>query len=163
MTRSAVELGHQLTVCGAGGFDVLVPFSEFAAKVENLLFQVGGAACERLDVGRGAEAGGFPSCLSQGLGQAPFEPGDVRGQLPITGREVRDVGQQRLAADLRDVADQQRGNDPVVDGHADEPTPGTATGRRPALNIPDVSCTSHPRSASRLAFERTRSTFADIV
>ncbi|MET7608067.1 hypothetical protein [Streptomyces avermitilis] len=101
MTRSAVELGHQLTVCGAGGFDVLVPFSEFAAKVENLLFQVGGAACERLDVGRGAEAGGFPSCLSQGLGQAPFEPGDVRGQLPITGREVRDVGQQRLAADLR--------------------------------------------------------------
>ncbi|MEU2589017.1 hypothetical protein ABZ612_40760 [Streptomyces avermitilis] len=101
MTRSAVELGHQLTVCGAGGFDVLVPFSEFAAKVENLLFQVGGAACERLDVGRGAEAGGFPSCLSQGLGQAPFEPGDVRGQLPVAGREVRDVGQQRLAADLR--------------------------------------------------------------
>ncbi|MFE9834209.1 transposase [Streptomyces sp. NPDC005551] len=26
----------------------------------------------------------------------------------------------------------------------------TATGRRPALNIPDASCTSHPRSAGRL-------------
>lgn len=69
MTRSAVELGHQLTVCGAGGFEAFVPFREFAAEVENLLFRLGGAACERLDVGRGAEAGGFPSCLSQGLGR----------------------------------------------------------------------------------------------
>ncbi|WP_242438975.1 transposase [Streptomyces sp. CB00455] len=38
-----------------------------------------------------------------------------------------------------------------------------APGRRPALNIPDVSCTSHPRSARRLAFARTPSTFADVV
>jgi hypothetical protein len=101
MTRSAVELGHQLAVGGAGGFEVLVLFRKFAAEVENLLFQLGGAACERFDVGRGAEAGGFPGCLAQGLGQTPFEPGDVRGQSPVAGREVRDVGQQRLAADLR--------------------------------------------------------------
>ncbi|MGX1274944.1 hypothetical protein [Streptomyces phaeoluteigriseus] len=101
MTRSAVELSHQLTVGGAGGFEVLVPFREFAAKIENLLFQLGGAACERLDVGWGAEAGGLPSRLAQGLGQAPFESGDVGGQSPVAGGEVRDVGQQRLAADLR--------------------------------------------------------------
>uniref|UniRef100_UPI0037DC87B0 hypothetical protein n=1 Tax=Streptomyces tubercidicus TaxID=47759 RepID=UPI0037DC87B0 len=44
MMRSAVDLGHQLTVRGAGGFEVLVPFREFAAEVENLLFQLGGAA-----------------------------------------------------------------------------------------------------------------------
>ncbi|MEV0376052.1 hypothetical protein AB0I10_41215 [Streptomyces sp. NPDC050636] len=52
MTRSAVELGHQLTVRGAGRFEVLIPFRQFAAEVENLLFQLGGAACERLDVGQ---------------------------------------------------------------------------------------------------------------
>ncbi|MEU0333981.1 hypothetical protein [Streptomyces sp. NPDC006193] len=68
---------------GAGGFEVLVPFREFAAKIENLLFQLGGAACERLDVGWGAEAGGLPSRLAQGLGQAPFESGDVGGQSPV--------------------------------------------------------------------------------
>ena len=43
---------------------------------------------------------------------------------------------------------------------ADGAASGTATGRRPALNIPDASCTSHPRSARRLAFERTPSTSA---
>ncbi|MGA4946953.1 hypothetical protein [Streptomyces cinereoruber] len=101
MTCSAVELGHQLAVGGAGGFEAFVPFDEFAAQIEDPLFQLGGAACERLDVGWSAEAGGIPSCLAQGLGQAPFEPGDVRGQSSVAGREVRDVGQQRLAADLR--------------------------------------------------------------
>ncbi|MEU7429922.1 hypothetical protein AB0B07_03430 [Streptomyces sioyaensis] len=37
MMRSAVELGHQLTVRGAGGFEVFVPFRKLAAEVENLL------------------------------------------------------------------------------------------------------------------------------
>lgn len=85
----------------AGGFEVFVPFRKFAAEVATLLFQLGGAACERLDVGRGAEAGCFPSRLAQSLGHAPFEPGDVCGQSPIAGRKVRDIGQQRRAADLR--------------------------------------------------------------
>ncbi|MFI5775423.1 hypothetical protein ACIA74_45055 [Streptomyces sp. NPDC051658] len=48
MTWSAVELGHQFTVRGADGFAVLAPFREFAAEVEDLLFQLGGVACERL-------------------------------------------------------------------------------------------------------------------
>lgn len=30
-----------------------------------------------------------------------FEPGDVRGQAAVAGRQIRDVGQQLLAADLR--------------------------------------------------------------
>ncbi|MFF3581288.1 hypothetical protein [Streptomyces mirabilis] len=47
----------------------------------------------------------------------------------------------------RDVADQQRGGDPVVNGHPDEPASGTATGRRPALNFPDASRKSHPAGA----------------
>jgi hypothetical protein len=38
----------------------------------------------------------------------------------------------------------------VVDGHADEPASGTATGRRPALNIPhaSMSCPVTSRSAA---------------
>ncbi|MFC4607776.1 transposase [Streptomyces maoxianensis] len=36
-------------------------------------------------------------------------------------------------------------------GHADESASDTTTDRRPALNAPDVSCRSHPRSARRLA------------
>lgn len=64
---------------------------------------------------------------------------------------------------LRDSAGQQRGDDPVVDGHTDGPASGTATGRRTTLNAPDVSCRSHPRSARRRAFERTPSTFAGVV
>lgn len=59
------------------------------------------AAGECFDVGGGTEPGGFPSSLSKRFRQRSFEPGDVRGQTAVAGREVRDVGQQRLAADLR--------------------------------------------------------------
>lgn len=101
MLIEGCDLCHELTVrCPCGG-EVVISFREFAAEVENLLFRFGGVACEGLDVGWGAEAGGFPSSLAQSLGQASFEPGDVRGQYPVAGREVRDVGQQRFAADLR--------------------------------------------------------------
>ena len=50
----------------------------------------------------------------------------------------------------------------MVDGHTDEPASGAATSRRPALKDPDVSSTSHPRSARCRAFERTPSTFAEL-
>lgn len=36
---SAVDLSHQFAVRSAGGFKVLVPFGEFAAQIEDLLFQ----------------------------------------------------------------------------------------------------------------------------
>lgn len=51
----------------------------------------------------------------------------------------------------------------MVDGHTDERASGTATGRRSAPNAPDASSRSHPRSARRLAFDRTPSTFAGVV
>ncbi|WNF01879.1 hypothetical protein PS467_41625 [Streptomyces luomodiensis] len=52
----------------------------------------------------------------------------------------------------------------MVDGHADGPAAsGTATGRRPALNAPDASRRSHPRSARRRAFDRSPSTFAGVA
>ena len=64
---------------------------------------------------------------------------------------------------LRDADRDQRGDDPVLDDHADEPPTGAATSRRPALNAPDASWSNHPRSARRLAFDRTPSTFAATV
>ncbi|WP_431306372.1 transposase [Streptomyces exfoliatus] len=64
---------------------------------------------------------------------------------------------------LRNPARRQRGDDPVVDDHADGPPAGPATGRRPTLNIPDASWTNHPRSARRFAFDRTPSTFVGDV
>lgn len=78
-SRSAADPGHQLAVRSAGGFKVLVPYGEFAAQTENLLLRLGGPACEHLDAGRLPKAGCFPNRLARRLGQAPFEPGDVRG------------------------------------------------------------------------------------
>ncbi|MFI9724134.1 hypothetical protein ACIHFE_31580 [Streptomyces sp. NPDC052396] len=63
--------------------------------IKDLLRRLGDPAGERFDVCRVAEAGGFPGRLPQGLGEASFEAGDVRGQAAVTGREVRDVGRQR--------------------------------------------------------------------
>ncbi|MFD9223489.1 hypothetical protein ACFWDI_26600 [Streptomyces sp. NPDC060064] len=97
----AVQLRHQLPVRGACGGEVLVPFCEFVTKVEDLLLQFDDSAGERFDVGGGAETGGFPGGLSECLGEPPFEPADVRGQTAVAGRAIRDVSQQRLAADMR--------------------------------------------------------------
>ncbi|MDH6708562.1 hypothetical protein P3T27_005302 [Kitasatospora sp. MAA19] len=98
---SAVQLRHQVPVRGACGGEVLVALGEFGAEVEDPLLQLADAAGERFDVGGGTEPGGFPSSLSKRFRQTSFEPGDVRGQTAVAGREVRDVGQQRPAADLR--------------------------------------------------------------
>ncbi|MGX1402968.1 hypothetical protein [Streptomyces ambofaciens] len=101
MGQSAVGLGHQLAIGRPRRGEVLVPFGEFGAEVEDLLFQLGGPAGEGFDVCRAPRAGGFPGRLPQGLGEATFEPGDVCGQAAVAGGEVRDVGQQRQVADLR--------------------------------------------------------------
>lgn len=98
-TPSAVQLSHQVPVRRACG-EVLVALGEFGAEVEDPLLQLADPAGECFDVGGGTEPGGFPDGLSERFGQASFEPGDVRGETAVAGRAVRDVGQQRLAADL---------------------------------------------------------------
>ncbi|WP_461712317.1 transposase [Streptomyces sp. DSM 41013] len=65
-----------------------------------------------------------------------------------------------LVPGLRDATRDQRGDDPVVDDHADGSPPGEATSLRPALNAPDASWSNQPRSARRFAFDRTPSIFA---
>jgi transposase len=72
------------------------------------------------------------------------------------------MNSRRLARDYETFRP-AAGGDPVVDGHPDKPASGTATGFRPTLNIPHASRRSHPRSARRLALERTPSTFAGAV
>lgn len=99
-TPSAVQLSHQVPVRGACGGEVLVALGEFGAEVEDPLLQLADPAGECFDVGGGTEPGGFPDGLSECFGQASFEPGDVCGETAVTGREVRDVGRQRPAADL---------------------------------------------------------------
>ncbi|MEW2471059.1 hypothetical protein AB0919_39670 [Streptomyces sp. NPDC046994] len=72
---TSVDLGHEFTVRGACGGEILVPFIEFGAEIEDLLFQLGDSVGERLDVGGGAEAGRLPGGLPEGLGETPFQPG----------------------------------------------------------------------------------------
>ncbi|WP_171986985.1 hypothetical protein [Streptomyces sp. M1013] len=52
MGQSAVGLGHQLAIGRPRRGEVLVPFGEFDAEVEDLLFQLGGPAGEGFDVCR---------------------------------------------------------------------------------------------------------------
>lgn len=89
--------------------------------------------------------------------------GGVRGAAETLGSGAHTELVDALEASgqgLRDADRDQRGDDPVLDDHADEPTAGEAASRRPALNAPDVSWSNHPRSPRRLAFDRTPSTFA---
>lgn len=50
-----VEAGHEFAVGGAGGGQVLVAFVELQPQVDGLLFQLGDALVERVDVGWVAE------------------------------------------------------------------------------------------------------------
>ena len=97
---SAVQLSHQVPVPGACVGEFLAALGEFGAEVEDPLLQLADPVGECFDVGGGTESGGFPDGLSECFGQALFDPGGVCGETAVTGREVRDAGQQRLAADL---------------------------------------------------------------
>ncbi|MFK0047667.1 transposase [Streptomyces sp. NPDC090741] len=61
------------------------------------------------------------------------------------GAELADAF-QASGQGLRNPPGHQRGDDPVVDDHADELLAGAATSRRPARNIPDASWSNYPRS-----------------
>ena len=74
-----VELGHELTVGGAGRGEVLVAFLELQAQVDGLLFEVGDLLAEGIGVGGRAEPGFAPGMLAERLGQAFFELPDAGG------------------------------------------------------------------------------------
>jgi hypothetical protein len=61
-------LGHQFTVGGAGGGEVLVAFLDLHAQVGYLLFEVCDGLVEGVDVGWRAEPGLAPDFVAEGFG-----------------------------------------------------------------------------------------------
>ena len=74
-----VELGHELTVGGAGRGQVLVAFLELQAQVDGLLLEMGDLLAEGIDVSGRAKPGFAPGLLAERLGQAFFELPDAGG------------------------------------------------------------------------------------
>jgi hypothetical protein len=75
-----VELGHELTVSGAGRVEVLVAFSELELQVGGVLLEVSDLLVQGVDVGGCAEPGFALGLLADRLGQALFELADAGGQ-----------------------------------------------------------------------------------
>ena len=69
----SVDAGHELAVGGAGGGEVFVAFGELQTQVDDLLLESGDLLVEGVDVGGGAEPGGVPGALAEGVGESPFE------------------------------------------------------------------------------------------
>jgi hypothetical protein len=74
-----VELGHELTVGGAGRGQVLVAFLELQAQVNGLLLEMGDLLAEGIDVSGRAKPGFAPGMLAERLGKAFFELPDAGG------------------------------------------------------------------------------------
>ena len=72
-----VEAGHEFTVGGAGGGEVVVAFGELESQVGRLLFEVGDLLVEGVDVGRGAEPGLAPGVFAERFGEPFLEVLDV--------------------------------------------------------------------------------------
>ena len=76
----SVDAGHKLAVGGAGGGEVVVAFGELQAQVDDLLLEPGDLLVEGVDVGGGAEPGGVPGALAEGVGEPTFEVLDAAVQ-----------------------------------------------------------------------------------
>ena len=68
-----VESGHEFAVGGACCGEVFVAFGELQAQVDDLLLEPGDLLVESVDVGGGAEPGGVPGALAEGVGEVTFE------------------------------------------------------------------------------------------
>jgi hypothetical protein len=90
-SASGVEAGDEFAVGGARGGEVLVSLVEFEFQVDDLLFEVGDAVRELVDVGRRGEPGLVPGLLAERGGQASFEllvaGGEADGAL-VRGEQV---------------------------------------------------------------------------
>src|ERR1039457_4821589 len=87
-----VELGHEVTVGGAGSGEVIIAFFELQPQVSDLLLEARDLLVESVDIGWGAESGLAPGMVTERLGQALFqvldsgvEPGGGVG----SGEQVR--------------------------------------------------------------------------
>jgi hypothetical protein len=76
---SAVELGHELAVSGAGGGEVVVTVLELELHVDDMLFEGGDPGLELFGVVGAADAGLAPDLFAQDLAEAGFEAADLAG------------------------------------------------------------------------------------
>jgi hypothetical protein len=74
-----VELRHQFAIRGTRGGKILVAFLQLAGQVDNLLFEFGDAALQRVDVGGNGESRLSSGLLAQHLRQRGFQLSDPRG------------------------------------------------------------------------------------
>ena len=87
-----VKPGHELAVGGPCRVELVVAFCELPALLCGVLFQLGDAAVETVDVVGAAEAGLPPGLFAELLGQSLAELGVLAGQ---TGDAVMSVGEVR--------------------------------------------------------------------
>ena len=89
---SACESGHEFSVGGAGGGQVVVAFVELLLKVEVVLFELADALVEGVDVDGGAEPGLAPGMFAKRFGK-PFlqlvDAGVEAGGSFVGGQQVR--------------------------------------------------------------------------
>src|SRR6185312_925403 len=87
-----VQSGHEFSVGGAGGGQVVVAFVELLLKVEVVLFELADALVECVDVDGGTEPGLAPGMFAERLGK-PFlqlvDAGVEAGGSFVGGQQVR--------------------------------------------------------------------------
>jgi hypothetical protein len=91
VAAGSVDAGHELSVGGTGGSEVLVPFFELETQVDDLLFEAGDLLVESTDVSWGAEAGLAPGLLAEGFGEPLFQvlgSGVEPGGAFVGGKQV---------------------------------------------------------------------------
>jgi hypothetical protein len=106
---SAVELGHQLAVRGAGGREVVALVLELELQVDDLLFEGGDPGLKLFGVVGAADAGLALDPLAQGIAEAGFKAADLGGEAGGAGVGGRQVGLERRPADGRPPAAGDRG------------------------------------------------------
>jgi hypothetical protein len=94
-----VDAGHEFTVAGSGGGEVLVPFDELQAQIKPLLLEVRDLLVQGVEVGWGAQPGLAPCVLTGCFGEAFLEVlnANVQPGGAFVGGEQ--VGLQRSAGD----------------------------------------------------------------
>ncbi|GLW34490.1 hypothetical protein Areg01_74270 [Actinoplanes regularis] len=92
LLRTPVEVRDELPVGGAGGIEFLVPLGDRCLQVDDLLFQMGNASLQSIDVGGSADAGFAPCFGAEQFGEPLLQPTNMSGLADDLARGVGEVG-----------------------------------------------------------------------
>lgn len=95
-----VERRHELAVGCTGGVEVVDLVGELTPQFDDVLFEIGDAALQGVDVVRGAEAGHPPRLVAEGFGQAVTQLSVLAGEAVCSVVGASEVGEQGGAADV---------------------------------------------------------------